>query len=108
MPFGPNADPGALLKQAQKMQRDLGKIQDELAERVVEGKAGGEHVIAAVNGNRELVSIRIQKDAIDPDDIELLEDLIITAVNNAMKAAKEMSDREMSKITGGLNLPGLF
>jgi DNA-binding YbaB/EbfC family protein len=108
MPFNPNTDPGALLKQAQKMQRDLMKLKDSLAERVVEGQAGGGKVIAAVNGNKELISLKIQKDIVDPEDVDLLEDLILTAVNQGLKEAANLNEREMSKVTGGLNIPGLF
>ena len=106
--FGGSMDPGALMKQAQKMQRDLQRIKEDLGDRVVEGKAGGDKVIAAVNGNREIVSIKIKKEVVDPEDIALLEDLVIAAVNQGLKLATEMGEKEMSKVTGGLNIPGLF
>ena len=105
---GQNQDPGALLKQAQKMQKDITRLKDDLGERVVEGKAGGDKVIVAVSGNREIVSVKINKEVVDPDDVELLEDLVIAAVNQGLKLAEEMAEKEMSKITGGINLPGLF
>lgn len=106
--FGGNTDPGALLKHAQKMQKDLQKMKSDLGERVVEGKAGGDKIVVAVNGNREVISIKIKKEVVDPEDVELLEDLIIAAVNQGIQLASEMGEREMSKITGGLNIPGLF
>jgi DNA-binding YbaB/EbfC family protein len=97
-----------LLRQAQKMQRDMGRVQDELKERVVEGKASGGLVSCMINGSREVVSIKIDEDAIDEDDPTILEDLVIVAVNNALKKAEEMINREMKKVSGGMNLPGMM
>jgi hypothetical protein len=101
-------DIGSLLRQAQKMQREVKRVQDELKERVVEGTAGGGAVKASVNGNRDLVALKIQKEAVDVQDLGMLEDLIIAAVGAAMKRAEELQKAEMSKVTGGLNLPGLM
>jgi len=99
---------GGLLKQAQKMQTEIARIQEELAERVVEGSAGGGMVKAVVNGKQEVLAVKIEKEVIDPEDKELLEDLIAAAVNQALKNAAELAKQEMSKVTGGLNIPGLF
>lgn len=90
------------------MQREVKRVQDELKERVVEGTAGGGAVKASVNGNRDLVALKIQKEAVDVQDLGMLEDLIIAAVGAAMKRAEELQKAEMSKVTGGLNLPGLM
>jgi len=99
---------GDLMKQAQRMQKDMSRVQEELKERVVEGTAGGEMVKVLVNGANEVVKIELAEDVVDPDDTEMLEDLIVAAVNQAYKKSKELAESEMRKITGGLNLPGLF
>ena len=101
-------DLGGLMKQAQKMQKEMARIQEELKERVVEANAGGGMVKVAVNGAQEIVSIKIDPEVIDPDDKEMLEDLILAAVTQGLKKAKELAEEEMSKVTGGLKLPGLF
>lgn len=95
-------DMGGLMKQAQKMQADLKRLQEDLKDRVVEGKAGGDAVIAYANGASELMQIKINPDVVDPDDIEDLEDLIVAAVRSALEEAKRMADEETSRITGGL------
>jgi hypothetical protein len=101
-------DLGGLFKQAQDMQRRILKIQEELKERVVEFAAGGGMVSAQANGEGELVALKVQKDVVDPSDVGMLEDLVVAAVNGALKKAKELRDREMAKITGGLGgLPGM-
>jgi DNA-binding YbaB/EbfC family protein len=102
---GGMGDLGGLMKQAQKMQADLKKVQDDLKDRIVEGKAGGDAVVAYANGNQELVQLKIDPDAVDPDDIEELEDLVVAAVRAAMDEAKKMYEEETGRITGGLNLP---
>jgi DNA-binding YbaB/EbfC family protein len=101
-------DLGSLLRQAQKMQREVKRVQDELRERLVEGTAGGGAVKATVNGAKELVAVKIQREAMDPADPGMLEDLVVAAVAAAMKKADEMQKGELGKVTGGLNLPGLF
>ena len=101
--FNPN-----LLRQAQSMQSRLAKLREELKERVVEGDAGGGLVTAFTNGNGDLVKISIQKDAVDPDDHGMLEDLIVAAVQKSQEASQALQQAEMSKITRGLSLPGLF
>jgi len=100
-------DMQSLLKQAQDMQRRMQETQRALAERVLEGTAGGGVVKAYVNGNQELQSIKIDQAAVDPSDVETLEDLVTGAVRQALAAAKELRDQETAKITGGMNLPGL-
>jgi len=97
-----------LMKQAQKMQEQMMKVQEELASKTVEASAGGGMVTAVVNGKFELISLRIEKEVVDPDDIEMLQDLIVAAVNEGVRKAQEMTASEMSKVTGGLNIPGLM
>lgn len=96
----------SLLKQAKEMDRRMQETTRSLAERIVEGTAGGSAVKAFVNGNMELQAIKIEKGAVDPDDVDGLEDLVTGAVRQALQKAKELRDREMAKVTGGLNLPG--
>jgi DNA-binding YbaB/EbfC family protein len=97
-----------ILRQAQQMQERLARIQEELAGRTVEASAGGGMVTVVVNGRQEVVSVRIEKEVVSPDDVELLQDLVAGAVNEAMSRSRKMMADEMAKITGGLNLPGLF
>lgn len=97
-----------MMKQVQKMQSEMMKMQEELGNRVVESTAGGGAVKAVVNGKQELLSIEIKPEAVDPEDVEMLQDLILTAVNGALNQSREMVSSEMGKLTGGLNLPGLF
>jgi DNA-binding YbaB/EbfC family protein len=100
-------DMQSLLKQAQDMQRRMADAQRSLGERILEGSSGGGAVKAYVNGNQELQAVKIDKAAVDPDDVETLEDLVTTAVRQALAAAKELRERETGKVTGGMNLPGL-
>lgn len=97
-----------LLKQANQMQAKMKKVQDELAEREYEGTAGGGAVKVVVKGENQILSLKLDPEVVQPDDIEMLEDLIITAANDALKVAKETSSAEMEKISGGLSMPGLF
>lgn len=97
-----------MMKQVQKMQARMAKMQEELGERTVESTAGGGAVKVVANGKQEIVSVEIQPEAVDPEDVEMLQDLILTAVNDALKQAREMVAEEMGKLTGGLNIPGLF
>lgn len=97
-----------MMKQAQQMQAKMATLQNELAIREVEASAGGGAVKVKVNGKQELLSIKISKEAVDPNDVETLEELVFTAVNQAMKQSQEMVTSAMSKITGGMNLPGMF
>lgn len=98
-------DLGGVMKQAQQMLKQREKIMDELRERVEEGTAGGGMVTAYVNGARELMKIKLEPEVVDPDDREMLEDLIVAAVNEATRKAQELSDKEMGKLTGGI--PGM-
>jgi hypothetical protein len=97
-----------LMKQAQKMQQDIMKAQEELSNMVVEASSGGGMVTVEMNGKNELISVKISPEVVDPDDIEMLEDLIIAAVKEAQEKVAEKSESEMSKYTGGMNIPGLF
>ncbi len=97
-----------LMKQAQKMQRDMMKAQEELANKVEEGTAGGGMVKIEMNGKHEIISLKIDKEAVDPDDVEMLEDLVISAFNEVIKKIAKNNEAEMGKLTGGMNIPGLF
>jgi DNA-binding YbaB/EbfC family protein len=95
------------MKQAQKMQAQMLKAQDELANRTVEATSGGGAVKVVISGGLEVKEIKINPEAVDPEDVGMLEDLILTAINEGIKSAQEMTANEMSKITGGLSIPGL-
>ena len=97
-----------LMEQAQKIQSDLAKIQEELAQERVEAAAGGGMVQVAVSGMGELLEVKISPEVVDPDDIEMLQDLVLAAVKEALAKAKELQAERMSAATGGLQLPGLF
>jgi DNA-binding YbaB/EbfC family protein len=99
---------GSMMKQAQKLQTDMQKLQDELGNRTIEGTAGGGMVKAVVTGKQDVVSIEIEKEVVDPEDIEMLQDLITAAVNEALRKSREMMTEEMSKLTGGMQIPGLM
>jgi DNA-binding YbaB/EbfC family protein len=98
---------GNMMKQVQKMQQDMARLQAELEQRTVESSAGGGMVSVVVSGKKELKKIKINPAAIDPDDVEMLEDLVMAAVNEGLRKADEMVTSEMAKLTGGLNIPGL-
>ena len=106
MPGGMNQ--AAMMKQAQKMQQEMLRMQQEMETKTYTAKSGGGMVTASVNGKQELVDLQINPEAVDPDDVEMLQDMIIGAVNEAMRAADTDSANNMSKLTGGLNLGGLF
>ncbi|OEF99644.1 YbaB/EbfC family nucleoid-associated protein [Vulcanibacillus modesticaldus] len=97
-----------MMKQVKKMQQQMEKAQEELKNKTVESSAGGGMVTVVANGHKEIVSISINQEVVDPDDVEMLQDLVLTAVNDALKQVDQMVSREMGKFTGGLNLPGLF
>jgi DNA-binding YbaB/EbfC family protein len=99
---------GNMMKQAQLMQQKMERLQKELEGRQVEATAGGGMVSATVNGKQQLLALKIEKSVVDPDDVEMLQDLVVAAVNEAIKKSQEMMQQEMGKITGGLSLPGLF
>ncbi len=98
---------GDLMKQAQKMQQEMGKIQEEAKKKTVEAAAGGGMVVATASGALEIVSIKIEKDVINPDDAEMLQDLVVAAVNEALRRAQQMVNDDMGKLTGGMNIPGM-
>lgn len=97
-----------LMKQAQQMQAKLAMLQNELNDREVEASAGGGMVKVKVNGKQHLLSITINKECVDPNDVATLEELVFTAVNQAMKESQDMVQQAMSKITGGMSIPGMF
>lgn len=98
---------GNIMKQAKKMQERMGKLQQELETRTIEAQAGGGMVKVVVNGKFEIVSLQIEKDVVNPDDIEMLQDLVVAAVNEGIRKSQEMASEEMAKITGGLKIPGM-
>lgn len=98
----------SLVRQAQKMQSRITKVQDEIGNKTIEASTGGGMVTAVVNGKQELLQIKINPDVVDPSDVEVLEEMVLGAVNQAMEMAGEMMNSEIEKITGGLNIPGLF
>ena len=98
----------AMLKQAQKMQEDMANMQAELEEREYEISAGGGVVNVKINGKKEILSVKIEPEVVDPDDVETLEDLIVAAVNEAIKKVETVSGEEMQKITGTMSIPGMF
>ncbi len=97
-----------MIKQAQKMQEQMMKMQEEMETQTFTADAGGGAVSATVNGKKELQDIVIQEEVVDPDDVEMLQDLIVAAVNEAMRKAEKDSESRMSSLTGGMNIPGLF
>lgn len=99
---------GQMMKQAQQLQARMLKLQAELAERTVESAVGGGMIKVVANGRQQIVSIRIEKEVVNPDDVEMLQDLILAAVNDALAKSQEMVSSEMGRLTGGLNLPGLM
>ena len=99
---------GKMMKQVQKMQADMAKLQEELADRTVEATSGGGMVKVIASGKQEIKLIEINPDAVDPEDVEMLQDMVLTAVNEALRQSQEMTAKEMGKITGGMNVPGLF
>jgi len=98
----------SMMKQAQKLQSKMVEMQAELGNRTVSAQAGGGMVEAVVNGRQELLSLRIDKEVVSADDVEMLQDLILAAVNEALNRSREMMAAEMSKLTGGMQIPGLF
>lgn len=107
--FNPGmANMQGMMKKVQKMQQDMLKMQEELKNRTVEATAGGGAVTVAVTGRKTVEKVTIAPSAVDPEDVEMLEDLVTTAVNEAMRKVDEMTEKEMGKITGGMKLPGMF
>ena len=106
MPGGMNQ--AAMMKQAQKMQQDMIRMQEEMEKKTYTATAGGGMVSATVNGKHEVLDLQIKPEAVDPDDVEMLQDMVIAAVNEAMRTADTDAANNMSRLTGGLNLGGLF
>ena len=106
MPGGMNQ--AAMMKQAQKMQQEMLRMQEEMETKTYKAAAGGGMVTAEVNGKHNLVSLTIDPEAVDPDDVEMLQDMVMAAVNEAMRTADADASANMSRLTGGLNLGGLF
>ena len=106
MPGGGNQ--AAMMRQVQKMQQEMIRMQEEMETKTFSATTGGGMVKATVNGKHEVVGLEINPEAVDPDDVEMLQDMVIAAVNEAMRAAETESANNMSRFTGGLNLPGLF
>ncbi len=98
---------GNLMKQAQQMQARMAKMQEEVGKRTVEASAGGGMVKVVANGKQEVLSIVMEPEVVDPDDIEMLQDLVLAAINQALRESQAMMTDEMSKLTGGLKIPGL-
>ena len=98
---------GDLMRQAQKLQEEMAKAQEEAKKKTVEATAGGGMVTVVASGSGEIVSIKIEKDVVNPDDVEMLQDLILAATNEAIRRAQELVNSDMSKLTGGLNMPGM-
>jgi nucleoid-associated protein EbfC len=99
---------GNMMKEAQKLQTRMLKLQEELAEKTVESAVGGGMIKVVANGRNQVVAIRIEKEVVNPEDVEMLQDLILAAVNDALTKSQEMVAAQMGKLTGGLNLPGLI
>jgi DNA-binding YbaB/EbfC family protein len=99
---------GNMMKQVQKMQKQMQQAQEELKDKTVKGTAGGGMVTITANGHKEIIDIEIKPEAVDPDDIEMLQDLVLAAMNDALKQVDELVSKDMGKFTGGMNIPGLF
>ncbi len=97
-----------MMKQMQKMQKDMAKAQEELAEKTVEGTAGGGMVTVVVNGQKEVLEVSIKEEVVDPEDIEMLQDLVLAATNDALKKMDDLTNETMGQFTKGMNLPGMF
>ena len=99
---------GNIMKQAQQLQSKMAKMQDELAEKTVEATSGGGMVNVVATGKQQILSIKIEKEVVDPEDVDMLQDLVLAAVNDALTKSQEMVSSEMGKLTGGLNIPGMM
>ena len=107
--FNPGmANMQGMMKKVQKMQQDMLKMQEELKNRTVEATAGGGAVTVVVTGRKTVEKVTIAPSAVDPEDVEMLEDLVTTAIKEAMRKVDEMTEKEMGKVTGGMKLPGMF
>ena len=108
MGMGGGANFNQMIKQAQKLQQDMLKMQEDLDNAVVEASSGGGMVTVTATGKKEITSIKINPEVVDADDVEMLEDLVLSAVKEALKKADELTSSQMSKVTGGMNIPGLL
>ena len=108
MPGGGGMNQAAMMKQAQKMQQEMLRMQEEMEKKTYTATAGGGMVKAEVSGKNELVSLQINPEAVEPDDVDMLQDMVIAAVNEALRTAESDKANQMSRMTGGLNLGGLF
>jgi len=99
---------GGMVKQAQMIQAQLAKIQEEMAGKTIEASSGGGMVSVVVNGRQEVISINIEREVVNPEDIDMLQDLVLAAVNEGIRKSQEMVTEEMKRLTGGLSIPGLF
>lgn len=106
--FGGGGNMNNLMKQAQKLQKQMEDMQKEIETKEFEASVGGGAVVVKVNGKKEVSAINIKPEVVDPDDVEMLEDLVLSAVNEALKKADEETSNKMGKLTGGLNIPGMF
>lgn len=97
-----------MMRQAQKMKAKLEKVQEEVGQKTVEGSAGGGMVVVTANGKNQIISVKIEKEVVNPEDLEMLQDLVVAATNQALTRAQEMMQTEVSKVTGGMGLPGMF
>lgn len=97
-----------MMKQVKKMQEQMLKVQEELGNQTVQGTAGGGVVTVSANGHKKILSIEIKPEAVDPDDVEMLQDLVVAAVNDALGKADELANQNLGKFTAGMNIPGLF
>ena len=97
-----------MLKQVQKMQSQMAQVQEDLAKETVEAMSGGGMVKASANGHGDLVSISISKEVVDPEDIEMLEDLVLSAVKESIRLSRELAEKRIGSVTGGLSIPGMF
>lgn len=104
--FGGNMN--NMMKQMKKMQQQMQKAQEELKEKTVEGSAGGGMVTVLANGHKQVLEITIKEEVVDPEDVEMLQDLVLAAINDALTKADELAAKDMGKFTGGMNLPGMF
>ena len=107
-PMGGGMNMNQLMKQAQKMQQQMAAMQDELANQTLEVSSGGGAVKVTVSGEKKILNLTISPDVVDPDDVEMLQDLVMSAINEALRQIEESANSQMSKLTGGLNLPGMF
>ncbi len=97
-----------MMKQAQQLQTKMAKMQEEMGDKTIEASAGGGMIKVVANGRQEIISVHIEKEVVDPEDVEMLQDLILAAVNEALTQSQKMVSEEMSKLTGGMNIPGLM